>query len=66
MISLIGLTTQSLRACNSLYMQDYFKRIFVLRSLEMIFSSLIKKSTLKAIKIEIVFFHFLEDPKGRA
>ena len=44
-------------------MQDYFKRLFVLCSSEMIFSFLIKKSKLKAI--EIAFFHPLGNPKGR-
>ena len=53
----------TLRACNSLYMQDYFKQFFVLRSLEMIFSFLIKKSRLKAIEIEIAFFILLGIPR---
>ena len=47
----------TLRACNSPYVQDYFKRLFVLCSLEMIFSFLIKRSRQKAIEIEIAFFH---------
>ena len=37
-------------------MQDYFKRLFVLCSSEMIFLFLIKKSKLKAIEIELAFF----------
>ena len=36
-------------------MQDYFKRFFVLCSLEVIFSFLIKMVMLKAIEIETVF-----------
>ena len=58
MISSIGLTTRSL------YKQDYFKRFFVLRSLEMIFSFLIKRLRLKAIEIETAFFHSLGNPKA--
>ena len=46
-------------------MQDYFKRLFVLCSSEMIFSFLIKKSKLKAIKIEIAFLAPLGYPNGR-
>ena len=46
-------------------MQDCFKRIFVLCSLEMIFLFQIKKSRLKAIEIETVFFHSHGNPKGR-
>ena len=42
-----------------------FKRSFVLRSSEVIFSFLIKKSRQKAIEIEIAFFHSLGNPKGR-
>ena len=45
-------------------MQDYFKRFFVLRSSEMIFSFLIKTSRLKAIEIETAFFHSFGNPKG--
>ena len=55
----------TLSACNSLCMQNYFKRFFVLRSLEMILSFFIKNSRLKAIKIEIEFFHFLSNHKDR-
>ena len=55
----------TLRACNLPYMQDYFKRFFVLRSSEIIFSFLIKTSRLKAIEIETAFFHSLGNPKGR-
>ena len=46
-------------------MQYYFKRFFVLHSLEVIFSFLIKKSRQKAVEIEIAFFHPLGDPNGR-
>ena len=53
MISSIGfIATPNWRACSSLYMQDYFKRCFVLHSKEII---LIKKSKLKVIEIEITF-----------
>ena len=49
-MSVLFLTTLStLKACNSPYMQYYFKRVFVL---EVIFSFLIKKSRQKAIEIE--------------
>ena len=44
------------KACNSSYMQYYFKRCFILHSPEVIFSFLIKKSGQKAIEIEIAFF----------
>ena len=57
------ITLQNLKACNSPYMQYYFKRFFVLHSSELIFSLLIKKSRQKAI--EIAFFHSLGNPKGR-
>ena len=63
-------TLPTLRAYNSLYMQDYFKRFFL-------FSFLIKMSMVKAkgtvfckrnyilVKAkETVFFHFLGNPKG--
>ena len=56
----------TLKACNSPYIQYYFKRFFVLHSSEVIFSFLIKKSKKKAIEIEIAFFHSLGDPKSRA
>ena len=46
-------------------MQDYLKRCFVLRSSEVIFSFLIKKSILKATEIEIAFFLSLGNPMGR-
>ena len=42
-----------------------FQMVFVLCSSEMIFSFLIKKSTLKATEIETAFFHCLANPKGR-
>ena len=54
----------SLKACNSPYMQYYFKRLFVLHSSEVIFSFLIKQSRQKAIEIETAFFRPLEDLKG--
>ena len=53
------------KACNSPYMQYYFKWFFVLNSLKVIFSFLIKKSRQKAIEIETAFFHSLGNPKGR-
>ena len=43
---------------SSPYMQDYFKRFFVLCSSEVIFLFLIKMLMLKAIEIEIAFFLF--------
>ena len=46
-------------------MQDYVKWYFVLSSLEMIFSFLIKKLRLKAIERETAFLHSLGDPMGR-
>ena len=58
-------TLPTLKACNSPYMQYYFKRFFVLHSSEGIFSFLIKKSSQKAIEIETVFFHSLGSPRGR-
>ena len=51
-------TLPTLRAYNSLYMQDYFKQFFL-------FSFLIKMSMVKAKEIEIAFFHSLGNPKGR-
>ena len=58
-------TLPTLKACNSPYVQYFFKRYFVLHSSEVIFSFLIKKSRQKAIEIETVFFHPLGNPKGR-
>ena len=59
-------TLSTLKACNSPYMQYYFKRFFVLHSSEVIFSFLIKKSRQKAIEIGTAFFfHSLGNPKGR-
>ena len=46
-------------------MQYYFKRFFVLHSLEVIFSFLIKMLRQKATEIEIAFFHLLGNSKGR-
>ena len=57
-------TLPTLKACDSPYMQYYFKRFFVLHSSEVIFSFLIKKSRQRAIEIEFAFFHSLENPKG--
>ena len=57
-------TLPTLKACNSPYMQYYFKRFLVLHSSEVIFSFLIKKSKKKAIEIEIAFLHSLGNPKG--
>ena len=54
-VSLTMLPT--LRAHNSLYMQDYFKQFFL-------FSFLIKMSMVKAKEIKTVFFHSLGNPKG--
>ena len=56
---------RTLKACNSSYMQYYFKQFFVLHSSEVIFSFLIKKSRQKAIEIETAFFHSLGNSKGR-
>ena len=53
----------TLKACNSPYMQYYFKRFFVLHSLEVIVSFLIKKSRQKAIEIETAFFIPLGFPR---
>ena len=58
-------TLSTLQACNSPYMQYYFKRFFALHSSEVIFSFLIKMSRQKTIEMEIAFFHPLGDPKGR-
>ena len=58
-------TLPTLKACNSPYMQYYFKQFFVLNSSKVIFSFLIKTSRQKAIEIEIAFFHSLGNPKGR-
>ena len=57
-------TLPTLKACSSPCKQDYFKQFFVLHSLEVIFSFLIKMSMLKAIETEIAFFHSLGNPKG--
>ena len=56
-------TLPTLKACNSPYMQYYFKRFFVLHSSEVIFSFLIKKSRQKAIEIETAFFIPLGMPR---
>ena len=54
----------TLKACNSAYMQYYFKRFFVLQSSEIIFSFLIKRPRQKAIEIEIAFFNSLGKSLG--
>ena len=66
LMNVIFLTTlPSLKACNSPYIQYYFKQFFVLHSSEVIFSFLIKKSRQNAIEIETAFFHPLGNPKDR-
>ena len=57
-------TLPTLKACNSTYMQYYFKLFLALHSLEVIFSFLIKKSGKNLIEIDIAFFHSLGNPKG--
>ena len=65
-MNILFLTTLlTLKACNSLYMQYYFKQFFVLHSSEVIFSFLIKTSRQKAVEIETAFFHPLGNSKGR-
>ena len=49
-------TLPTLRAYNSLYMQDYFKQSFL-------FSFLSKMSMVTAKEIETVFFHSLGNPR---
>ena len=56
-------TLPTLKACNSPYMQYYFKRFFVLHSSEVIFSFLIKKARHKAREIEIAYFIPLGIPR---
>ena len=56
-------TLPTLKACNSPYIQYYFKLSFVLHSSEVIFSFLIKKSRQKAIEIKIAFFIPLGIPR---
>ena len=58
-------TLSTLKACNSPYMQYYFKRFFVLHPSEVIFAFLIKRSRQKAIEIEIAFLNSLGNPEGR-
>ena len=48
----------TLKACNSPYMEDYFKRFSVLRSSEVIFSFLIRMSMLKAIDFGLFLLCF--------
>ena len=63
-LNVLFLTTlPTLKACNSPYMQLYFKWFFVLHSLEVICSFLLKKSKQKAIEIETEFFHSLGNLK---
>ena len=65
-MNIIFLTTlPTLKACNSPYMQYYFKRFFVLPSSEVMFSFLIKRSRQKAIEIETAFVYSLGNLKGR-
>ena len=65
-INVLFLTTlPALKACNSPYMQYYFKRILVLHASEVIFSFLTKKSKQKAIEIETAFLLPLGNFKGR-
>ena len=56
-------TLPTLKACNSPYMQYYFKRFSVSRSSDVIFSFLIIKSRLKAIEIDTAVFHSLGNSK---
>ena len=56
-------TLPTLKACNSPYMQYYFKRFFVLHSSKVIFSSLIKSQGQKAKEIKTAFFSFPCGPK---
>ena len=58
-------TLPTLKACNSPYMQYYFKLSFALHSSEVIFSFLIKKSRQKSVEIETAIFYSLGIPKGR-
>ena len=55
----------ALKVCNSVHIQDYFKWFSVLRSSEVIHLFLIKLSILKAIEIEITYFHSLGNPKDQ-
>ena len=53
---MIELSNQT-KTCNSFYMQDQLKCwLFVLCSFEIIFSFLLKMSSLKALEIEFAFF----------
>ena len=45
----------TLKACNSPYMQNYFKRFSVLHSSEVVISFLIKKARQKATEKEVAF-----------
>ena len=58
-------TLPTLNACNSSYIQCYFKRFCVLHSSEVTFLFLIKKSRQKATEIEIAFFNPLGNLEGR-
>ena len=63
-MNILFLTTlPTLKACNSPYMQYYFKWFSVLHSSKVKFSFLIKESRQKAIKTEIVFFIPLGIPR---
>ena len=58
-------TLPTLKACNSPYMQYYFKRFFVLHSSEVIFSFLIKSQG-KNNRHRNCIFHSIGNPKGHA
>ena len=58
---MIGLPP-NMKAYNSAYMKDQLEGLFVWCSLEIICSFLIKMSSLKAIEIEIAFFHPVGNP----
>ena len=57
-------TLPTLKACNSPYMQYYFKRFLLCIPRRYIYIS-DRKVKAKAIKIEIAFFHSLGNPKDR-
>ena len=54
----------NLKACNSPYVQYYFKRIFCFAFLGSYIFISDQKSRQKAIEIGTVFFHSLGNPKG--
>ena len=57
-------TLPNSKACNSPYMQDYFKQSFVFCFSEVVFLFLIKMLMLKAIEIKNFIFHSLGISKG--